>query len=143
MRRPKQVLVFLYRKDDNCFKYCIFQRKNNVWQGISGGVEDDEYLVDTVKREIFEETGLVVSNIIELSSVSSIPVTSIVDDFMFGSDIYVIPEYSFGVQCDGDIVLSCEHKDYRWVSYDEAIKYLEYDSNKTALWELNEKLKKN
>lgn len=140
MRRPKQVLVFLYKKINNDFLYCIFLRKNNVWQGISGGVEDDEALIDTVKREVLEETGNVVSDIIELSSVSSIPVVSVVGDFRFGDDIYVIPEYSFGAYCDGDIKLSSEHTDYKWMLYDEAINCLKYDSNKTALWELNERL---
>ena len=42
----------------------------------------------------------------------------------------------------GDIHLSSEHKEYKWVEYDEALKKLKYDSNKTALWELNERLKK-
>ena len=142
MRRPKQVLVFLYKKVGNDYFYCIFLRKSGIWQGISGGVEDDEALIDTVKREVLEETGIVVSNIIELSSVSSIPVIDVVGDYIFGSDVYVIPEYSFGVYCDSEIKLSLEHKEYKWVSYDEAIRYLKYDSNKTALWELNERLKK-
>lgn len=142
MRRPKQVLVFLYKKVVNDYFYCIFLRKSGIWQGISGGVEDDEGLIDTVKREVFEETGIVVSDIIELSSVSSIPVIDVVGDYIFGSDVYVIPEYSFGVYCDSEIKLSLEHREYKWVSYDEAIRYLKYDSNKTALWELNERLKK-
>ena len=38
-------------------------------------------------------------------------------------------------------MLSSEHKEYRWVKYDEAMRLLKYDSNKTALWELNERLK--
>jgi dATP pyrophosphohydrolase len=141
MRRPKQVLVFLYKKINNDYFYCIFLRKNNIWQGISGGVEDDEGLIDTVKREVLEETGISVSNVIELSSVASIPVVDVVGEFKFGEDLYVIPEYSFGVECNGDIVLSSEHMDYKWLSYDEAINCLEYDSNKTALWELNCRLK--
>ena len=29
----------------------------------------------------------------------------------------------------------------QWCSYEEAMSKLEYDSNKTALWELNERLK--
>ena len=39
------------------------------------------------------------------------------------SKLYVIPEYSFGAYCDGDIKLSSEHNEYKWVLYDEAIKY--------------------
>lgn len=142
MRRPKQVLVFLYKKVKNEYLYCIFLRTGGEWQGVSGGVEDDESLVDTAKREVFEETGNVVSDIIELSSVTSIPVVDVVGDFRFGNDVYVVTEYSFGTYCDGDIKLSSEHNEYKWLSYDEAIKYLKYDSNKTALWELNERLSK-
>ena len=142
MRRPKQVLVFLYKKVKNEYLYCIFLRTSGEWQGVSGGVEDDESLVDTAKREVLEETGNVISDIMELSSITSIPVVDVVGDFRFGDEVYVIPEYSFGAYCDGDIKLSSEHKDYKWVSYEEAIKFLKYDSNKTALWELNERLKK-
>lgn len=35
-----------------------------------------------------------------------------------------------------------EKREFKWCTYDEAIKLLEWDSNKTALWELNERLKK-
>ena len=62
-----------------------------------------------------------------------------------GTNVYVIPEYSFAIEIkdeDSDIQLSNEHKEYKWVEYDEALKELKYDSNKTALWELNEKLNK-
>ena len=38
--------------------------------------------------------------------------------------------------------LSSEHKEVIWVKYDEAKDNLKFDSNKTALWELNEKLKR-
>ena len=30
----------------------------------------------------------------------------------------------------------------KWMTYEEAITKLKFDSNKTALWELNEKLKR-
>ena len=32
-------------------------------------------------------------------------------------------------------------KKIKWVNYDNAMQKLKYDSNKTALWELNERLK--
>jgi dATP pyrophosphohydrolase len=40
------------------------------------------------------------------------------------------------------IVKSREHTSYRWLSYDEAARLLRWDSNKTALWELNERLRR-
>lgn len=143
MRKPKQVLVFLYRKNkNNEYEYCIFYRKKlQVRQAISGGVEDDETLIETVKREVFEETGIEANDIFELSSVSSIPVVNITGKFSWGNDVYVVSEHSFGVFTENnDIKLSSEHKQYEWFTFDEAYEKLEFDSNKTALWELNQRL---
>lgn len=146
MRCPKQVLVFLYRFNNSHLEYCLFLRnKGKFWQGISGGVEDDENLLDTVKREVYEETMINVNNIICLSSISSIPVLNITDDFSFGDDVYVSTEYSFGVNVtsNDNIVISSEHLSYKWLCYDDAYNLLKYDSNKTALWELNLRLVRN
>ena len=112
-----------------------------IWQSISGGVEDNETLVETVKREVLEETGLDVNDAFELSSVSTIPVVNVTGEFTWGKNVYVVTEYSFGVFIENsDIKLSNEHKQYGWFIYDDAYKKLEYDSNKTELWELNQRL---
>ena len=68
---------------------------------------------------------------------------NITGKYTWGPDIYVIPEYAFAVEIisNDNIQLSNEHKEYKWVEYDEAMKKLKYDSNKTALWELNERIK--
>ena len=142
MREPKQVLVFLYRKNNDKYEYCIFYRKKDkFWQGLSGGVEDNEELADTVKREVYEETGIKVNNVIKLDTISSIPGINVNKNFNYKNNIYVVYEYAFGINInDEDIKLSDEHEEYRWVNYEEAIKLLKYDSNKTALFELNERL---
>ena len=143
MRKPKQVLVFLYRENhNNEYEYCIFYRtKMKIWQAISGGVEDDETLIETVKREIKEETNLDVDEIYQLSSTTTIPVINVTGEFTFGKNIYVVTEYCFGVHINNDeIKLSNEHRQYRWLSFKDAYNKLEFDSNKNALWELNERL---
>lgn len=33
-----------------------------------------------------------------------------------------------------------EHTEYKWLTYAEAQAVLQYDSNKTALWELNRRI---
>lgn len=56
--------------------------------------------------------------------------------------MFVVPEYSFGVDCaQHEIVLSDEHTGLEWLSYPEAHKRLTYDSNRTALWELHQKIR--
>ena len=54
----------------------------------------------------------------------------------------MIPQYCFGVLVqDGRITLSPEHTTYRWLKYDHAYALLKYDGNRTALWELNQRLR--
>jgi len=39
------------------------------------------------------------------------------------------------------LLLSHEHTEYKWVDYETAREMLKYDSNRTALWELNKRIK--
>ena len=52
-------------------------------------------------------------------------------------DTFVIPKYEFGFECKEEIILSHEHTESVWLTYDEATKKLKWDSNRTALYELN------
>ena len=117
MRLPYQTLTILYRKDNNKILYSIFYRNSHpIWQFISGGGEDNETPIETVIREIKEETSLVVekTKIKQLDSKTTIPVLNITGKYTWGNDVYVIPEYSFAVEIgNSDIRLSNEHKEYK------------------------------
>ena len=39
------------------------------------------------------------------------------------------------------IVLSREHTEFRWLVFEKAIELLKFESDKTALWELDQRLK--
>ncbi|MGH7862823.1 MAG: VOC family protein [Candidatus Dormibacteraceae bacterium] len=53
----------------------------------------------------------------------------------------MIPNYTFGVELTTEpIVLSHEHTEHRWLSFEEATALLKWDDNRTALWELHERL---
>ena len=146
MRLPKQVLIIPYRIINDKVEYCIFKRRDmQVWQWIAGGVEDfDKDIISAAKREFSEETGMSDNIIInELEGFTKIPVVNIVKEFKWGENVYYAEEYSFAVNIsDRKIQISDEHCEYKWVSYDEAKNLLRYDSNKSALWELNEKIKR-
>jgi dihydroneopterin triphosphate diphosphatase len=59
----------------------------------------------------------------------------------WSEDIYVIPEYSFCVDVGArDLSLSHEHTETRWLPYEEATRLLTWDSNRTALWEVNQRV---
>ncbi|HLL21331.1 MAG TPA: hypothetical protein VK427_04325 [Kofleriaceae bacterium] len=40
----------------------------------------------------------------------------------------------------GDVIVSAEHRDVRWLGVSDAMKRLTFDSNRHALWELHERL---
>lgn len=57
------------------------------------------------------------------------------------ADIYVVPQYFYAARAEGlDVFLSQEHTEFRWLNYTDAYSVLKYDSNKTALCELRQRL---
>jgi len=55
----------------------------------------------------------------------------------------VIPEFCFGIEMvDTEIRLSNEHSEFRWLPYRSALRQLRWDSNRTALWELDLRLRR-
>jgi len=143
-RAPFNVHVLPYRSGDRGFEFVILKRTDmGIWQGIAGGGEDDETPIDAARRESFEECGIPPgSRFLQLDSATPIPVTFFSESHLWGEDVYVIPQYAFGVDATGcEIVLSEEHTDYRWLPYDEAHELLHYHNNKNDLWELHQRLK--
>ena len=145
-RAPFQVLILPFRRVKNSFEFALFCRADNEnWQGIAGGGEMGETPLEAAKREAFEEAGISSSdaNFTALDSICSVPVTNFRESSAWGDDLYVIPEYSFGVDCtQQEIILSDEHAKFAWLSYSEAFQRFTYDSNRTALWELNQKIRR-
>ncbi len=143
MRAPFQILAIPYRYINDTPFYCVLHRSDcDQWQFIAGGGEDKETPKEAAKREILEEGGVLIFDIISLKSMCYIPVDIFPKRHLYNwpDDTYVIPEYSFGFECKEDIALSREHIDCVWLNYKEASATLKWDSNKTALYELNCKL---
>lgn len=142
-RAPFQVLVFPYRRlDENKFEYALFRRTDaGYWQGIAGGGEDDELPIATARREANEEAGIPISApFCRLDTTASIPVIVFKDHKQWDDELFVIPEFCYGVEHNGPICISPEHIETEWFPFGECQKLLHWDSNKTALWELNERL---
>ena len=140
MRAPFQILAIPYRLVDNRTEYCVFHRADlDQWQFIAGGGENAETPWEAAKRETLEEGGVRSEHWIALDSLAYVPATVISEKHRqhWSRDIYVIPEYAFGFECTAVIELSEEHTECVWLSYEEASGKLQWDSNRTALYELN------
>lgn len=139
MREPYQILSIPYRIVDGTPLFCIFRRRDSdYWQFIAGGVENGETTIEAAKRETIEEIGVEPKNIKQLTCVTYVPAEVIAESRRqhWNKNVYVIPEYSFAFECDLEPVLSNEHSEYKWLTYDEARKLLKWDSNKVAMYEI-------
>lgn len=144
MRASFQVLVIPYIKEgDNKYFYAVFKRKDlGIWQAIAGGGEGDESPIEAFRREAFEEAGINQNSpYIRLSSTTTIPAVNI-HGFLWGNNILMVPEIAFGVEASSkELAVSDEHTEYEWVECSEAMQRFRYDSNKSAVWELDYRLK--
>ena len=143
MRAPLQILAIPYRFINATVEYCVLHRADcDQWQFIAGGGEDQETPWDAAKREAREEGGVCSEQWIALESLAYVPATVISEKHRrhWSRDIYVIPEYAFGFLCQEEVRLSHEHTECVWLPYEQAMQKLKWDSNRTALYELNARL---
>jgi dATP pyrophosphohydrolase len=131
--RTTQVEIIVFKIIENEIRFLLLkrnERKGDFWQPVTGGVEGEESLLQTVKRELQEETGIKeYSRIIDN-----------VHYFEFNSEGYsLLKEHVFGVEVPPDtkIELSSEHTEMRWCLLDESLALLKYDSNRTAFKKLS------
>ena len=126
MRAPFQVLVFPYCIIGEEPVFALLKRDDMpVWQGVSGGGEGEESPAQAAARELEEETGIKSDALEPLDSMSMISVVDVTGEFSWGNDVYVIPEYSFGVRVEKPVlVTSDEHTENRWASYVSGFKPL-------------------
>lgn len=145
MRAKYQVLVLPYRRQDEGIRYCIFRRGDmRCWQFIAGGGEtEDVSVLASARREAFEEAQIPLNAAYTaLETRCSISTACFSARALWGEDCLVIPEYAFAVEAGhAEIQISREHTVFEWVDYDTALERLRYDSNKVALWELDNKLR--
>ena len=144
MREPYQILSIPYRVVDGKLLFCILRRADSsYWQFIAGGGENGETPTQAAKRETIEEIGVYPINIKQLTCIAYVP-AEVIDESKrqhWDKNTYVIPEYSFAFECDSEPLLSKEHTEYKWLTYDEARKLLQWDSNKVAMYEINSIIK--
>jgi len=106
----------------------------SFWQGVTGGLEECEDLVQAARRELAEETGFVPSSIEKIEYSYSFPMQ---DEWkeMYPPGVNEIVEHVFIAFIDGytEPALSHEHDTWEWCSVDEALGRLKYPGNIEAL----------
>ena len=143
-RAPFNVLVLPYRARAAASEYAVFYRADpEMWQFIAGGGEGNEDPAVAARREALEEGGIESrSHWMALDSRASIPRTAF-PGAPWPETVFVIPEFCFAVDIgDAEIRLSKEHEQFAWLGYEAARERLTWDSNRVALYELHERLRR-
>lgn len=142
----RAVFIVVYRKTRNLFgkkiiKYLLLQRKKhwNGWEFPKGGVEPNESLVETARREIFEECGQIGKTLKKYDlSGKYLYSKPLKDRKSFVGQTYVL--FSAEVKSLRVKVDTAEHSAYRWCSFAKAVKMLTWSNQIDSLKKVNKDL---
>lgn len=145
----KAVFIVIYRKEKDSnnkekIKYLILKRKKHWigWEFPKGGVEDNEDLIEAVKREAFEECGQEIFNIKEYDFSGEYFYKKKFRDRK-GYIGQTFKLFSGEVKDEKVIFDEKEHSTYKWCSFEEAYETLTHKNQKEALKIVNDFLIKN
>ena len=145
MRLPIEIEGILFKRTDGKIQYLLLKRhpeKGEFWQPITGGLEEGETKIETLKREIIEETGIKsIIKIIENVHYYEFQDPSTIEYFKrHGRACNHVKEYVFGVEVSSDekVVLDeKEHSEFKWCGLQEALRLMKWKGNKDAFRKLD------
>jgi bis(5'-nucleosidyl)-tetraphosphatase len=98
------------------------------WDFPKGGVEKGESEIETVMREVKEETGL--------KSFDLVPGFRRVIEYFYrreNKNVHKQVVYMLARAADDEVKISFEHQGFGWFPYDSALKRASYDNSKKTL----------
>jgi dATP pyrophosphohydrolase len=128
--KVKQIDSYIYRNTDAGPIYLMLKRSTgkhyeHLWQGVAGKIEKGETAVQTVVRELEEETGKKPKKLFVADHIASF--------YDARNDrIQMVPVFGIEVE-NSDVQLSDEHSEYKWVSFEEALTLLTWKGQKEGL----------
>lgn len=120
LRRTKQKSVGAIILNAQNQVLIMFSARNKYWEFPKGKVEAGEKELDTLKREMFEETGIQRFRL-NPSFREFLYYRFRVSDQLIQK---VVVYYLF--KTGAEVKVSDEHKDFKWVTLDEVTKYLKH-----------------
>jgi len=135
--QEKSAGAIIYRKGKDKIRYLLLQYGAGHWDYVKGHVETDETEEETVVREAEEETGLMDLKIIP-------GFKEIISYFYTKTGKKIAKEVVFllAETETKDIKLSYEHKEYKWLEFEKALKQATYKNSRDILKKADKFLKK-
>jgi 8-oxo-dGTP pyrophosphatase MutT (NUDIX family) len=119
----------IYREAEHSRFFLLLQNAGR-WGFPKGGVEKGESEMQTVMREVKEETGL--------TDLRLVPGFRKVIEYFYrrdGKNIHKQVVYLLGVTDQEKVKISFEHQGFGWFPYQEALERASYDNSKVTLTE--------
>ncbi len=138
MRQPIQVLVYPVCVQAAAWQYLLLHRlasRGDFWQGVTGGVEAGEAVIDAARRELWEETGLIPSALHAVDYAFSYAVAA-QWRHLYADGVTEITEQVFLAEVDEPqtpMLDGREHDQWQWCSFAEALGALKWPGNVAAL----------
>ena len=137
VKEERSAGAVIYRKEDNQVYFLVLWYPAGHWDFPKGNIEPGESDIQTVRREVYEETGI----------------TDL--EFVFGFREKIEYYYRRGGETvhkevifylaktrQKEVRLSYEHKGYAWLTFEEAYKRVTYKNSKEVLRKAHNYLKK-
>lgn len=140
----KGLFIVVYSNIDNEISYLILKRKLHWigWEFPKSGIEPKESLMNCVKRELKEETGLKPLEIKKLN---------ISGKYNYNKEFKDRPRikgqtfegvYAVKTKFNKKIKLSYEHSNFKWLNFEKAYELLTWKNQKQVLKEVHKELLK-
>lgn len=137
MRTEFSCGALLYCIDNQQIIFLLLHYFSGHWDFPKGNRERGENYIETIRREIKEETGISDLNFID-GFVKEISYKYLRHNQLISKKVV----YFLARTNSKDVVLSSEHTDFVWVHYESALKRLTYKKSKEILTEGYKFLKK-
>ena len=127
--------VILFNKT-NGIQFLILKYPSGHWDFVKGNIEKGEKEKETVKRELFEETGI---NSLQIHQGFNEKVEY--NYYKKKSKLHKIVSYYLAETDQKEIKLSDEHLDSKWSDYEDLMKLITFENSREILNKGNKLIK--
>ena len=134
---PISILVIIYTKN----KDVLLLKKNNdkdMWQSVTGSLNENEEPVEAAKREVFEETGLSTKNLIDCNKQYVFEIYEMWRH-KYEDGVTHNTEHVFLLELENKVDIkidSNEHTQYEWINRVKAAEKVFSHTNRQAIFDL-------
>ena len=142
MRYKKAIFIVTYARTKKGIDYLLLKRKLHWkgWEFPKGAIKFFETKHATVKRELFEETGLTPLKVKKFNYSGRYDYNKIFPDRL-GIKGQSFSLYAIEIKKEKVRLDRLEHSDYKWVGFGKALKMLKFSNQKKSLEIVNKWLK--